>query len=376
MKSAVAGTTSKAAPFAKRMPAPAVKKKPSKKGPPPIAAISQATSSRLPSQIPPPPQAPLVVLSDTSTSEAERDRQAHRKAQRKEPPSIAATSGPSLLRRLPSRIPRSPSQPPPLALLEMHRDTSEAERDRQAHRQAQRGCAAKRSATASRAHEERADIEARGAATATKDAVKKTCIARLFGAEATTEVMATGFSSTSFSEGFSNTEKYVLQQRLRGSRDSKIREHLTEGRAVFYKSSGNSMWPLAQSDDACTFFPIQAVTAKNGVLSEPFKIGVGDVVFCQVQRSQLYYAHIVLEIQEGNYRQEPKYWIGNIEGHRNGWCHREHIFGILVEVQVWWKGQYYTRPHPKDVFAEVVALVKEDRWSSVAAKLCEPLREA
>ena len=76
---------------------------------------------------------------------------------------------------------------------------------------------------------------------------------------------------------------------------------VSDGRSVFYKSSGNSMWPLVQSDDACTFHPIQAVTAmdgRHGVQKEASEIGVGDIVFCQVQRSQQYYAHIVLMIEE------------------------------------------------------------------------------
>ena len=68
--------------------------------------------------------------------------------------------------------------------------------------------------------------------------------------------------------------------------------------------------------------------------------------------------------------------IGNIQRHSNGWCLREHIFGILVDVQVWWDGQYYSRPFPKTVFAQVQELVKEHRWNRAAAKLFEPRREA
>ena len=158
---------------------------------------------------------------------------------------------------------------------------------------------------------------------------------------------------------------------------------IAPGRSVFYKSTGSSMWPLVQSEDACTFHPIQAVTAKDGVHSiqkEASEIGVGDIVFCEVQRSKQYYAHIILVKDYwgrwGGYRNEPKYWIGNIKGRINGWCHREHIFGVLVEVQVWSDGQYYSRPHPKKLFAEVAALVKDDRWNSTAAKLCQPLWEA
>ena len=136
------------------------------------------------------------------------------------------------------------------------------------------------------------------------------------------------------------------------------------------------MWPLVQSDDACTFHPIQAVTAKDGVHSiqkDASVIEVGDIVFCCVQRSQQYYAHIVLGVSKCFHTQEDQYWIGNIQGVYNGWCYREHIFGILVEVQqVWEDGQYYSRPHPKTNFAEVRALVKDDRWNSRAQMLCEP----
>ena len=97
----------------------------------------------------------------------------------------------------------------------------------------------------------------------------------------------------------------------------------------------------------------------HSIQKEASEICVGDIVFCQVQRSQQYYAHIVLDVEHCYYRKEPKYWIGNIQQHINGWCHREHIFGVLVEVQVWWDGQYHSRPLPKEIFARVQALVKE-----------------
>ena len=113
---------------------------------------------------------------------------------------------------------------------------------------------------------------------------------------------------------------------------------------------------------------------------EASEIDVGDIVFCQVQPSQQFYAHIVHDVQHCYYRQEPKYWIGNIQQRFNGWCHREHIFGILVEVEVWWEdteeGRYHSRPHPKELFERVQAMVKDDRWSSEAAKLCEPCWKA
>ncbi len=53
----------------------------------------------------------------------------------------------------------------------------------------------------------------------------------------------------------------------------------------------------------------------------------------------------------------------------------QHIFGILVDVQEWGDGQYHSRPLPNTVFGQVQPLVKEHRWNSAAAKLCEPLWE-
>ena len=103
------------------------------------------------------------------------------------------------------------------------------------------------------------------------------------------------------------------------------------GRTIFYVSLGSSTWSLVQANDACIFHPIQAVTAKGGVHSFQKKafdiIGVGDIVFCQVQRSQQYYAHIVLDIiNEDFYVEEPKYYIGNIMGRVNGWRRSQHIY--------------------------------------------------
>ena len=122
-------------------------------------------------------------------------------------------------------------------------------------------------------------------------------------------------------------------------------------------------------------------TAKDGIHSfqkKASEICVGDIVFCQVQFSQQYYANIVLGTEQSNYHTEPEpmYWIGNIQQDINGWCLRQHIFGILVDVQVWWKGQYYSRPLPKTDFAQVQELVEDHRWNRAAAKLCEPRWEA
>ena len=97
-------------------------------------------------------------------------------------------------------------------------------------------------------------------------------------------------------------DNWEMELRLRDSRNRLIRENLDNGRSVFYKSSGSSMSPLVQHGDACTFHPIQAVTAEDGVHAmrkDASDIGVGDIVFCSVQPSNQYFAHIVLEKREG-----------------------------------------------------------------------------
>jgi len=172
----------------------------------------------------------------------------------------------------------------------------------------------------------------------------------------------------------SDPEKKELEIKLRHRRNMMIREDLEKREPVFYRSSGNSMWPLVQSDDGCTFHPIDEATEEWGihaVQKEASEIGVGDIVFCQVQPSLQYYAHIVLDVQTSIWpKNDEKYYIGNINGYINGWCLRQHVFGILVHVQKRWKSQYWSRPLPKTVFAQVQPLVKQCRWRE-AEKLCE-----
>jgi hypothetical protein len=170
--------------------------------------------------------------------------------------------------------------------------------------------------------------------------------------------------------------KWELEQRLRDRRNLLIQNHLVAGLSLFYKSSGNSMWPLVQSGDGCMFHPIQAIpyakARKYSIQKEASKIDVGDVVFCIVQPKRLIYANLVLQIQQCCHRTELTYFIGNIQGAVNDWCYREHIFGVLVDVQVFLDGAYYSRPHPKNLFKTISALVKADRWDPDAYIICEP----
>ena len=85
-----------------------------------------------------------------------------------------------------------------------------------------------------------------------------------------------------------------------------------------------------------------------------------------------YFAHIVLRIETDDHAEEKKYWIGNIRDYMNGFCYKEHIYGILVDVTVTYEGRMYSRPLPKTVFEYVQWLVSQDQWSTEAANRCAP----
>ena len=98
---------------------------------------------------------------------------------------------------------------------------------------------------------------------------------------------------------FWDDDRYSKEKARRERRDQLHREHLEEGKPVFYKSTGDSMWPLIQSNDHCTLHPIKAVTAGRGGVGlekEKTEIGVGDVVFCRVQPKNLYFTHFVHKV--------------------------------------------------------------------------------
>ena len=170
-------------------------------------------------------------------------------------------------------------------------------------------------------------------------------------------------------------KKRALEMRHREERNQMIFESLTKHRPVFYPSTGDSMWPLVQSEDFCSFHPIQAVTAEQGTgifTKEASTIDVGDVVFCAPQPSNCFYAHLVLKKEWRRESGQYCYEIGNISGHVNGWCHREHIFGILAHVQKFAYNRYYSRPLPREIFAQVKPRIDMNRWCKNAEALCEP----
>ena len=87
-----------------------------------------------------------------------------------------------------------------------------------------------------------------------------------------------------------------------------------------YKSAGNSLFPLVHANDSCLFEPV----------ANPEELKQGDVVFCEVQPGDRFFAHLIHKIEwEAWFR---VFTIGDIDGNVNGHCFDEKIYGRLVEV--------------------------------------------
>ena len=135
------------------------------------------------------------------------------------------------------------------------------------------------------------------------------------------------------------------------------------------------MCPFVQSVDLCTLHPVRAVTAhdKSGFTKLKSVIQVGDVVFCKPQPLNLDYAHLVVSI---DYKTDKPvtYRLWNIKGHVNERCHKKHIFGILVAVQVFHDDNYISRPCPQEMYHEVRSLLAQgtDSAEREAERLCLP----
>ena len=67
-----------------------------------------------------------------------------------------------------------------------------------------------------------------------------------------------------------------------------------------------------------------------------------------------------------------------MKGHKNGWCFREHLHGIVMEILVSCgepgSGEYGYRPHPQPIYSRVKQLCSQCRWNE-AEKMCEPVAE-
>ena len=114
----------------------------------------------------------------------------------------------------------------------------------------------------------------------------------------------------------------IVEKHLREMRNEMIMEQLLEGKTVAYRSSGWSLYPWVQANDLCSFLPVWYEEQVNE----------NDVVFCSVQPRGYYYAHLVMAKEWDFFNKSWKYWISNIKGKTNGWCHIQHIYGKLFQV--------------------------------------------
>ena len=116
-------------------------------------------------------------------------------------------------------------------------------------------------------------------------------------------------------------EDSAKELRLREERNVLIKEQLQLGKPVIYRSSGWSLYPRVWSNDLCSYDPVTSVD----------EVQEDDVVFCQVQPGDRFFAHVVSRkcIQNGKWH----FTISSLRGRENGWCRIEHIYGRLVRVQ-------------------------------------------
>ena len=84
-----------------------------------------------------------------------------------------------------------------------------------------------------------------------------------------------------------------------------------------------------RSNDLCFYLPVRFEES----------VEVNDIVFCEVQPpspggAARFYAHLVKIKERDLHHPERcwKYWISNLQGRINGWCHLQHIYGKLFQV--------------------------------------------
>ena len=61
-----------------------------------------------------------------------------------------------------------------------------------------------------------------------------------------------------------------------------------------------------------------------------------------------------------------------MQGRKNGWCFREHLHGIVMEILVTLgePGVYGYRPHPQPIYSQVSQLLYAGIWWE-AKEMCE-----
>ena len=78
-------------------------------------------------------------------------------------------------------------------------------------------------------------------------------------------------------------EDSAKELRLRQERNVLLKEQLQRGKPVIYRSSGWSLYPRVWANDQCTYDPVFSAD----------EVYVNDIVFCQVQPGDRFFAHVV-----------------------------------------------------------------------------------
>ena len=86
-----------------------------------------------------------------------------------------------------------------------------------------------------------------------------------------------------------------FELRLREARNRLIKEELLKHKPVTYRSSGWSLWPRINSGDQCTYHPV----------THPSEVEEKDIIFCEVQPGNRFYAHTVKQKLWGINHQTP-----------------------------------------------------------------------
>ena len=109
----------------------------------------------------------------------------------------------------------------------------------------------------------------------------------------------------------------------REKRNVIIKNMLSEGESVSFRSSGWSMWPRIRANDLCTYVAVASAA----------EVDVGDVVFCQVPPEMRCWSHQVHETLHIACTGEFEFLIGRLDKtHMNGWTTIDKVYGKLVEI--------------------------------------------
>ena len=116
-------------------------------------------------------------------------------------------------------------------------------------------------------------------------------------------------------------EDWAKELRLRAQRNELIKEQLKLGKPMIYRSSGWSLYPRVHSKDMCFYDPVMYADEVNE----------NDIVFCQVQPGDRFFAHLVSRkwFEDG----EWYFKICNMKGQENGWCSLKNIYDRLIRVE-------------------------------------------